>query len=167
MSDPEAPAGITEKPTPATHYPVQLASADPGRHGSCTSDQGVSVQRGSPRVEHGEQVVLEDNMADAERSEPGHDLLSKGKGFLTGHRYQCHRRLFGASQGCCRPLSSEPYGVGGLGDACCRRIPAASAAVAVCAPRKVERDSAGAGATRIDSQKDLFQFGLISCGRRG
>jgi len=27
----------------------------------------------------------------------------------------------------------------------------------------VERHSAGAGAARVDSQKDLFQFGLISC----
>ena len=167
MSDPEAAARVTEQPAPATHYAVQLASADPRRHGSCTSDQGVSVLCGGPRVEHGEQVVLEDNLSDAERSEPGHNLLSKGGGFFAGHRNQGHRRPFGASQGCRRLLSGELYGVRGLADTCRRRIPAAGAAVAVRTPGKVERNSAGAGATRIDSQKDLFQFGLIGCGKRG
>jgi hypothetical protein len=114
-------------------------------------------------VEYAEQVVLEDNLANAQRSEPAHDLLSKGGCFLAGHRNQGQRRPFGASQTCGRLLSGEPYGVHGLADAYRRRIPAARAAVAVSAPRKVERDRAGAGATRIDSQKDLFQFGLISC----
>jgi hypothetical protein len=163
VSDPETATRVTEKPTPATHYAVQLASADPGRHCSCAGDQGVSVWRGSPRVEHGEQVVLEDDFADAQGSEPGHDLLSKGGCFLTSHGNQGNRRPFGASQGCCRLLSCQHYGVRGLAEACRRRIPAASAAVAVSTPRKVERGSAGAGATRIESQKDLFQFGLISC----
>ena len=60
--------------------------------------------------------------------------------------------------------AAEPDGVHGLADACRCRIPAAGAAVAVRAPRKVEHDSAGAGATGIDSEKDLFQFGLIGCG---
>jgi hypothetical protein len=60
-------------------------------------------------------------------------------------------------------LGSEPYGVRGLADACRGGIPGTRAAVAVRAPRKVERDSAGAGAARIDSEEDLFQFGLISC----
>jgi hypothetical protein len=111
--------------------------------------------------------VLEDNLSDAEWSEPAHKLLSKGGGLLAGHRNQGHQRPFGASQGCRRLLSGEPYGVRGLAYTCCGRIPAAGAAVAVRTSGKVERDSAGAGATRIDSQKDLFQFGLIGCGKRG
>jgi hypothetical protein len=48
-------------------------------------------------VEHCEQVVLEDNLADAKGSEPGYDLLSKGGCFLTSHGNQCSRRPFRAS----------------------------------------------------------------------
>ena len=107
--------------------------------------------------------MLEDHLADTQRSEPARDLLSKGSGLLAGHGKQGQRRPFGAGQACCGLLSGEPDGVRSLADACRRWIPAASAAVAVCAPRKVKRDSAGAGAARVDSQKDLFQFGLISC----
>ena len=107
--------------------------------------------------------MLQDHLADAQRSQPLRDLLSKGGGLLPGHGKQGERRPFGASQACCGLLGGESDGVRGLRDAGCRWIPAASAAVAGCAPRGVEGDSASAGAARVDSQKDLFQFGLISC----
>jgi hypothetical protein len=114
-------------------------------------------------VEHGEQVGLQDNFAYTQGSEPGPDLLSNGGCLLTGHCDQRDRRPFGASQGCCCLFCGEPDGVRGLADAGSRRISPACAAVAVGAPRGVERNSASAGATRVEGQKDLFQFGLISC----
>jgi hypothetical protein len=107
--------------------------------------------------------VLQDHLADTQRSQPARYLLSKGSGLLPGHGKQGRRRPFGASHACCGLLGGDSDGVHGLPDACRRRIPAASAAITECAPGKVERDSAGAGAARIDSQKDLFQFGLIGC----
>jgi hypothetical protein len=163
MPDPETAACVTEKPTFAAGHTVQPAAADSCRYSPGSGDKGVSVRRGSSGVEHAEQIVLEDHLADTQRSEPARDLLSKGSGLLAGHRKQGQRRPFGASQASCGLLRGEPYRVRGLADACRRRIPAAGAAVAACAPRKVERDSAGAGAARIDGQEDLFQFGLISC----
>ena len=114
-------------------------------------------------MEHPEQVVLQDHLADTQGGEAVGDLLPKGSGLFPGHGKQGQRRPFGASQACCGLLSGEHDSADGLGDACRRWIPAAGAAIAGCAPRKVERDSAGAGAARIDSQKGLFQFGLISC----
>ena len=107
--------------------------------------------------------MLENHLAHSQRGEPVRDLLSKGSGLLTGHGKQGYRRPFRASQACYGLLGGDSDSVRGLPDACRRRIPAAGAAIAECAPGKVERDSAGAGAARIDSQKDLFQFGLISC----
>ncbi len=163
MSDPEAAACVTEKPAATANHSVQPASADPGSNSSRSRDQGVSVQRCSSGVEHAEQIVLQDHLADTQRSEPVRDLLSKGSGLLAGHGKQGQRRRFEASQACCGLLSGEPDSADGLEDACRRRIAAAGAAIAVCAARKVERDSAGAGAARVDSQKDLFQFGLIGC----
>ena len=97
-----------------------------------------------------------------QRSEPSETCV-EGSGLLAGHGKQGQRRRFEASQACCGLLSGEPDSADGLEDACRRRIAAAGAAIAVCAARKVERDSAGAGAARVDSQKDLFQFGLIGC----
>ena len=114
-------------------------------------------------MKHAEQIVFEDHLADTERGESARDLPSKGSGLLAGHRKQGQRRSSGASQACCGLLDGEPDGVRGLADACRGRIPGTRAAVAVCAPRQVERDSAGARAARIDSKKDLFQFGLIGC----
>jgi hypothetical protein len=107
--------------------------------------------------------VLQNHLADTQRSQPARDLLSKGSGLLPGHGKQGYRRPFRASQACYGLLGGDSDGVRGLPDACRRRIPAAGAAIAECATGKVERDSACAGAARIDSQKDLFQFGLISC----
>jgi hypothetical protein len=163
VSDPEAATRVTEKPTVTARHVVQPASTDPGRYSSGACDQGVSVLRGSSGVEDAEQIVFEDHLADTQRGESARDLPSKGSRFLAGHRKQRQRRPFGASQACCGLLSGKPYGVRRLADACRGRIPGTRAAVAVCAPRKPERDSAGAGAARIDSKEDLFQFGLISC----
>ena len=37
--------------------------------------------------------MLEDKVADTQRSEPGEDLISEGCGFLAGHGDQGHGRL--------------------------------------------------------------------------
>jgi hypothetical protein len=114
-------------------------------------------------MEYTEQVVLQDHLADTQSGQPVRDLLPKGSGLLPGHGKQSQSRPFGASQACGGPLSGEPDSADGFGNAGRRRIPAARAAIAGCPPRKVERDSSGAGAARIYGQKGLFQFGLISC----
>jgi hypothetical protein len=88
MPDPEAAPGVTEKPTLSTHDPIQPIAADPGRHSSRPCDQGVPVPGGSPGVEDTEQVVLKDDLGDAQRSELAGDLLFKGRGFLSSHRNQ-------------------------------------------------------------------------------
>jgi hypothetical protein len=163
VSDPEAATRVTEKPAVTAGHAVQPASTDSGRDSPGPCDQGVSVSRGSPGVKHAEQIVFQDHLLDTQRGESARDLLPKGSGFLAGHRKQGQRRPSGAGQACCGLLSCEPYGARGLADACRGRISGTRAAVAVCAPRKVERDSAGAGAARIDSKENLFQFGLISC----
>jgi hypothetical protein len=85
MPDPKTTARVTEQPPPAACDPVQPASADPGCHGSCPRDQGVAIQRRSPRVKDAEQVVPEHDLGQTQRSETARDLLSKGGGFLAGH----------------------------------------------------------------------------------
>jgi hypothetical protein len=39
-------------------------------------------------MEHAEQIMLQDHLADTQRSEPVRDLLSKGSGLLPGHGKQ-------------------------------------------------------------------------------
>jgi hypothetical protein len=48
-------------------------------------------------VKHAEQIVFQDHLANTQRGESARDLLSKGSGFLAGHRKQGQCRPPGAS----------------------------------------------------------------------
>ena len=97
MSDPEAAARITEKPT----LPPATRSSRPARILAATvpvpAIKSVTVPRGSPGVEDAEQVVIQDDLADTQRSEPVRDLLSKVGGLFARHRDQTQCRPRGAS----------------------------------------------------------------------
>jgi hypothetical protein len=104
-------------------------------------------------VEDAEQVVIQDDSIDTQRSEPVRDLLSKVGGLFACHRDQTQRRPRGASQACESLLGCRTNAVHRLADACCCWIPATGAAVAVRAASSVDHDGPGAGATGIDCEK--------------